>query len=163
MMQSDENIEETEQVSTAEVADHAATEDNAADAALGAEFRQVGDRLAAAIRAAVGTQEAEALRGEVSEGIRRLRDEFEEALAKAPRPRLRRGGASDNVDEAATVDVVEAAEPATGGRRTALRVDIAKALRSWAERAASTIEPMDGGGDDAPVIDADEGGQSGSE
>ncbi len=108
-------------------------EERAVDDAIGAELRQVGDRLAAAIRAAVGTDEAEALRGEVRAGIRRLKEEFEEALEKAPRP-LRRKSASDDDD-------AEATDADTGSRRNTLRKDIAHALRSWAERAASTIEP----------------------
>ena len=114
-------------------ADAGSDEDREADEAIGAELRQVGDRLAAAIRAAVGTDEAEALRSEVGEGIRRLKEEFEEALERVPRPRGKKSASDEGGDEHS--------ESATGSRRTALRRDVASALRSWAERAAASIEP----------------------
>lgn len=112
----------------------AEAEARAADEAIGAELRQVGDRLAAAIRAAVGTEEAVALRAEVRAGIRRMREEVEEAIERAPLPRRRKS--ADGGD-----DTDEVTESETASRGSALRHDIAHALRGWAERMASAIEP----------------------
>jgi len=108
------------------------------EAAIGAELRQLGDRLAAAIRAAVDTDEAAALRGEVKEGISRVRRELDDALKRAPLPG--RGTGTSAAGEGG-------AEPGSAtARGDSLRGDIARSLRGLAERLASAIEPGQGAG-----------------
>ncbi len=54
---------------------------------LTAEIRVLGEKLAAALRAATGTPEADVLKGDLQEGMEGLRREIDRALQKVPRAR----------------------------------------------------------------------------
>ncbi len=104
------------------------------EAPLTSELRRLGERLAGAIRAAAGTPEAEALKGEVGDGMRKLRGELDGVL---------RRGRGDNVAEEAgaaesssSAPASEGSEDADSGPTRAARVqdtvrnELASALRS---------------------------------
>lgn len=59
------------------------------EATLSDELKSMGQHFAAALRAAASTQEAQELRGDLREGLRALREDIDEALAKAPVDSLR--------------------------------------------------------------------------
>jgi len=91
---------------------------------IAAELRTLGERLAAAVRAAASTEEASALGNDVRDSVRRLRIELEEAMRKVPEL-ARRGG------EAASAEAGEAAAAASttvGGGVQVLRREVGSAI-----------------------------------
>ena len=119
-------------------------EANASEAAITGELRRMGERLASAIKAATGTPEAEELRGEVGEGLRKLRGELEGVL--------RRGKEAPATDEAPVEAEASPPEPdasasqgrGAGGMQSTVRYEIANALRSLngaLDRLAGSIAP----------------------
>ena len=98
-------------------------EPTAAETSLADELKGMGVHLAAALRAAASTQEAQELRGDLREGLRALKAEVDEALAKAPVDALR-----------------EKAQRPSG---TAVRSELAGAIRSFnkaLDRLAASVE-----------------------
>jgi hypothetical protein len=108
------------------------------EAAITGELRRMGERLASAIRAATGTPEAEALRGEVGDGLRKLRTELDGVLRRgkesslAPEPDAAAEPATDtSPDEAAEPEADRgAAAPRAARVQLTVRNEIANALRS---------------------------------
>jgi hypothetical protein len=92
------------------------------ESTLADELRSTGLHLAAALRAAASTPEAQEVRADLREGIRNLRSELDEALSKTP------------------VETLKSKGPVP---RSALRAELANALRSAnkvLDRLAASME-----------------------
>ena len=114
---------------------HDATQESAAS--LPSEMKRLGELLAAAMKAAAATEEAESLRGEIREGARALRREIDSTLESTREATGR----------------VRPVDRASGGTRK-LRGELADALRVLnrvLDKAAGVVEPSDGGEGDPPA------------
>jgi hypothetical protein len=148
-----------------------AVEENAAtpsveateEAAITSELRRMGERLASAIRAATGTPEAEALRGEVGDGLRKLRTELDGVLrrgkdsAAAPEPEAAPEPAADTSPDEADASAPDRGANAQRAARVQLTVrnEIANALRSLngaLDRLAGSISTDDADAADDDVV-----------
>lgn len=100
------------------------------------ELRGLGEHFAAAMRAAAGTPEAEALKGDIQTGLRDLRVEIDRGLQSAKASTSRAPGSGKAVDQ--------------------VRVELASALRSLnrvLERAAESMARSGGTAEPAPEAD----------
>lgn len=70
----------------------AAADDGPAGAgSLVGDLKSMGEKLAAALRAAAGTPEAESVKGDLREGLEALQNEIDRALQRVPKPDLQTG------------------------------------------------------------------------
>jgi hypothetical protein len=117
-----------------------------AEATILAEFQELGQRLAAALRAATETPEADALKSDVREGMQQLRHDIDSALANAPVPGRGR-------------------VPEAGNAVRTMRNELAGALRGLnrtLERMAGALEPAHGAADAGPEQQAAQAGGAGT-
>jgi hypothetical protein len=131
--------------------------EEAQDSSVVDEFRGVGLHLAAALRAAASTPEAETFKSDLCRGMGDLRGELDEALASDRVPDVR-GKASDVRDKATDVrDDVREKAPAVDGDR--LRMELAGALRVLnraLDHLAGSLAPAPSDVVDATAAPADE-------
>jgi len=106
---------------------------DAPDASLADELRAMGQRLAAAARAAASTPEAHELRADLHEGLRQVKSEIDQVLAKAPVESLR-----------------EKAQSPRAGQVRAELAGAVRALNRVLDRLAATVEPGENGDREPP-------------
>jgi hypothetical protein len=109
------------------------------------DLRSMGEKLAAALRAATGTPEAESVKGDMREGLEALQKEIDRALQRVPKPDIQTG--------------VQKGTGAASSATTKLRSEAAGWVRE-ANKALDRLANSLGGADKAdgaPDLDSDDG------